>query len=271
MRDPSSPLRELPVRGTVADLGLPLPPGRMPRMHRRRPLKRWRYVGVYRSDLMLCVGDARVAGVPQRWWAVAFPDGSLFEGRRGVRIGARRVTVRDVLDLELSRPDAVEVVSPHGPSYIWTAKFAPVGVRGRVSAGGRTLELDGDHGFVDESAGYHARHTSWRWSAGIGRTDDGRAAAWNLVDGVHDSADNSERTVWIDGEPTEVPPQKFAADLSRVGELDFREWSAREARVNLGLMRNRYRQPFGEFSGRLPGGIALAEGHGVMEEHDVLW
>jgi hypothetical protein len=68
-----------------------------------------------------------------------------------------------------------------------------------------------------------------------------------------------------------VPPQDFADDLSRVGELDFREWSAREARVNLGLMRNRYRQPFGEFSGRLPGGLGLAEGYGVMEEHDVLW
>jgi len=75
----------------------------------------------------------------------------------------------------------------------------------------------------------------------------------------------------VDGEPHEVPPQEFAADLSRVGDLDFREWSAREARVNLGLMRNRYRQPFGEFSGRLPGGLRLAEGYGVMEEHDVLW
>jgi len=95
--------------------------------------------------------------------------------------------------------------------------------------------------------------------------------AWNLVDGVHDSLENSERTVWIDGNPLEVPPQEFAADLSRVGELDFREWSAREARVNLGLMRNSYRQPFGEFSGRLPGDVALVEGYGVMEEHDVLW
>ena len=51
----------------------------------------------------------------------------------------------------------------------------------------RRFELDGDDGFVDESAGYHARHTAWRWSAGIGRTDDGRRVAWNLVDGVHDA------------------------------------------------------------------------------------
>ena len=236
-----------------------------------RPLKRWRYLGVYRADLMLCVGDARVAGVPQRWWAVALPDGSLFEGRRGIELSPGRAAVRGVLELELDADDGVEIVSPHGRSYIWTRKQAPVHVRGHVSAGGQTWELDGDDGFVDESAGYHARHTAWRWSAGVGRTDDGRRVAWNLVDGVHDSPSSSERTVWVDGEPREVPPQEFAPDLSGVGELAFRDWSAREAHMNLLLMRNRYRQPFGEFSGRLPGGLTLAEGYGVMEEHDVRW
>jgi hypothetical protein len=264
-------MRELPVRGDVSALDLPLPPGRMPAMHRRRPLKRWRYLGVYRSDLMLCVADARVAGIPQRWWAVALPDGSLFVGRRGVEVTTRRARVKGVLELELSRPYGVQVVSPHGRSYIWTLKLAPVRVCGRVSAGGRDFELDDDDGFVDESAGYHARHTAWRWSAGVGRAEDGRRVAWNLVDGVHDSPSASERTVWIDGHAHEVPAQEFAPDLSRVGELDFHEWSAREARLNLLVMRNRYRQPFGEFSGMLPGGVRLADGYGVMEEHDVLW
>jgi hypothetical protein len=175
-----------------------------------------------------------------------------------------------VLDLELSRPDGVQVVSPHGRSYVWTLKRAPVHVHGRVTVGGQTFQLDGYDGFVDESAGYHARHTAWRWSAGLGRAEDGRAVAWNLVDGVHDGA-VSERTVWLDGTPQEVPAQEFAPDLSRVGGLEFREWSARESNRNLLVMRNRYRQPFGEFRGTLPGGVALAEGYGVMEEHDVVW
>jgi uncharacterized protein DUF2804 len=272
MRYPETLARELPLRGAgVRDLGLALPPDRMPLFHRRRPLKRWRYLGVYRPDLMLCVGDVRVAGVPQRWWALALPDGTLFEGRRGVRLDPRRALVRGVLDLELSRPEGVEVLSPHGRSYIWTLKLAPVHVRGRVSAGGRSFDLDGDDGFVDESAGYHARHTAWRWSAGLGRADDGTRVAWNLVDGVHDAPATSERTLWLDGEPQELPPQEFAADLSRVGELRFREWASRDSHVNLGIVRNSYRQPFGEFSGRLPGGLALAEGYGVMEEHDVVW
>jgi hypothetical protein len=274
MRDPAAPpapgLAGLPVRGDARGIGLPVPPGRMPLLHRRRPLKRWRYVGVYRPDVMLCVGDARVVGVPQRWWAVALPDGSLFEGTRGVRVGTRRAHVRGVLDLELSRPYGVQVVSRHGRSYIWTLKRAPVHVRGRVEVDGHVFDLDGDDGFVDESAGYHARHTAWKWSAGIGRAVDGRPVAWNLVDGVHDGV-ASERTVWIEGTPEEVPPQEFAPDLSRVGDLRFNEWASRESRLNLGLMRNRYRQPFGEFGGTLPGGIELAGGWGVMEEHDVLW
>jgi hypothetical protein len=243
----------------------------MPALHRGRPLKRWHYVGVFRPDLMLCVGDARVAGIRQRWWAVALPDGSLFEGKRGVEVEARRVRVRRVLDLELSPPSGVEVVSPNGRSYVWTMKVAPVHVRGTVTAGGQTFEVDGDDGFVDHSAGYHERHTVWKWSAGLGRAVDGRAVGWNLVDGVHDRLVNSERTVWIDGLAQEVPPQEFADDLSRVGDLEFREWSVRESNRNLLVMRNRYRQPFGEFSGTLPGGLVLAEGHGVMEEHDVLW
>jgi hypothetical protein len=265
-------MRDLPVRGPgVRELGLRLPPKRMAPLRAGRPLKRWRYLGVYRPDLMLCVGDARVAGLPQRWWAVALPDGTLLEGSRGIELGVGRARVRGVLDLQLVAPEGVEVVSPHGRSYIWTRKHAPVHVRGRVSADGRTWELDGHDGFVDESAGYHSRHTEWRWSAGVGRAEDGRPVAWNLVDGVHDAPSSSERTVWVDGEAHEVPHQEFAVDLSGVGGLRFREWSAREQHMNLGLMRNSYRQPFGEFSGQIPGGLQLGEGFGVMEVHDVRW
>jgi hypothetical protein len=68
----------------------------------------------------------------------------------------------------------------------------------------------------------------------------------------------------------------FADDLSRIefaggGALDFSEWSAREANANMLVMRSYYRQPFGTFSGELPGGLELAEGYGVMEDHDVRW
>ena len=44
--------------------------------------KRWRWVGVFSPDLMLCVGHAQIGPLPRRWWAVALPDGTLREGRR---------------------------------------------------------------------------------------------------------------------------------------------------------------------------------------------
>ena len=242
-----------------------------------RPLKRWRYVGVYTPDVMVCVGDAMIGLVPQRWWAVALPDGSLHErttlGRGGVSLSGSRVEVEAQgirIELELSEGPGVEIASPAGGSYIWTRKQACVPVRGRVDLGGGTLAIEGDWGFVDESAGYHERRTTWKWSAGVGRAQDGRPLGWNLVTGVHDSPRDSERTLWLDGEPSELPPLEFASNLSSVGGLAFTEWSAREDHTNLGLFRSDYRQPFGTFEGEI-GGVTLAEGYGVMEEHDVLW
>jgi Protein of unknown function (DUF2804) len=246
----------LPIRG--ADLR----PARMPLLRRGRPLKRWRYVAVYGPQLMLCIGDARIAGIPQRWWAVALPDGRLFEGDD---LGA------GVIDISLREGPGVEVLSPHGRSWIWTRKQAGIPVSGTVRVDGREHRVEGPLGFVDESAGYHARRTTWRWSAGIGRARDGRALAWNLVEGVHDAPAASERTVWVEGDPHEVEPQAFAADLSAVGDLRFTEWCAREDHTNRLVMRSDYRQPFGSFSGSVPGGIELESGYGVMEWHDVRW
>jgi uncharacterized protein DUF2804 len=274
---------QLPVRGPeVRSLGLALPPARMPLLRGTRPLKRWRWVGVFGPDLMVCVGDARVAGVPRRWWAVALPDGALHgratQGRGGVlsrpglvSVDARDARIEIALEEDASGCDPVEVVSPAGSAYVWTRKLAGVPVSGFVSVGGRRFGLEGALGFVDESAGYHPRRTTWRWSAGVGRSVDGRAVGWNLVAGVHDAPSASERTVWVDGDAREVGPVQFATDLSRVDGLRFREWSVREDHVNRLVVRNDYVQPFGEFSGTLPGGIELEAGWGVMEWHDVRW
>ena len=269
----------LPARGpAVRELGLALPPARMPVRSGTRPLKRWRYVGVYTPDVMLCVGDARIAGVPQRWWAVALPGGRLAErttiGRGGVAVEGSHARLRTPgveIDLQLEEGPRVEVVSEAGKSYVWTAKQACVPVRGSVRIDGERFEIDSDSGFIDDSAGYHLRHTAWRWSAGVGRTGDGRRVGWNLVTGLHDSEPAGERTLWLDGEPQQVEHQEFANDLSRVGGMRFTEWSAREENANFLVMRSRYRQPFGSFEGELPGGLTLAEGYGVMEEHDVYW
>jgi Protein of unknown function (DUF2804) len=232
---------------------LPLPPERMPLLRGGRPLKSWTYVGAYGPDLMLCAAHGRIGVVPFSWWAVW--DGErLTEGRR--REGR--------LELVLDAGAEVEVVSPHGRQYAWTRKRV---ARARGTFDGRPFDLAA---IVDESAGYHARHTSWRWSAGVGVLASGEPVAWNLVEGLHDARDASERTVWVAGEPRQVPPVRFDG-LSGVDDLRFTAVANRAQRENYLLIRSDYEQPFGTFAGELPGAGELREGWGVMERHEVFW
>jgi Protein of unknown function (DUF2804) len=238
----------------------------MPLLRGGRPLKRWTYVGAYGPDVMVCAASARIGGLPVAWWAIWDRGaGRLIQGHHSVHVDARRVAVPERFELALDDGAAVEVVSPHGREYAWTRKRTVL-ARGRV--GGRAVELPA---IVDESAGYHARHTAWRWSAGAGTAVSGEPVAWNLVAGLHDDPAVSERTVWIAGEPRHVPPQAFADDLSRVGGLHFEREAVRAARENLLLLRSDYEQPFGRFSGELPEAGPLREGWGVMERHEVSW
>jgi hypothetical protein len=253
----------------------------MPKWRDARPLKRWRYVGAYGPDLMLCVGDAHIGPVRQRFWAVATPDGRLRErtalfGSGGLRLSGREVVVDAPglrLRLTVEETEGVETLSRHGNSYIWTRKQGGVQVNGLVELDGRPIQFS-ERGIVDDSAGYHARHTLWSWSAGVGRLNDGRAVAWNLVNGIHDAETNSERTLWIEGEPAELSQVVFADDLTTIEgkdtSLSFKAWSERRDNTNALLLKSNYRQPFGTFKGHLANN-ELAEGYGVTEHHDVAW
>jgi hypothetical protein len=267
----------------VRDAGLALPPARMRGLRRGRPLKRWRYLGAYAPELMACVAEVRVGGMPQRFWAVAEPGRPILTrtttGAGGVRIDGShaRVEAGDVrIDLRFEEGGGVESLHPSGRGgFVWTRKQAGIPVRGVVEAGGRRFELD-CLGVIDDTAGYHERRTSWRWCAGVGRTETGEPVGWNLVTGVNDPPKGSERAIWLGGEEFEPGPVTIAEDLSRVdfaegGGLAFEPWSERAERTNLLVVRSSYRQPFGTFSGELPGGFSLSEGLGVMEWHSAVW
>jgi hypothetical protein len=274
----------LPQRGAgVRNLEVPVPPDPMPGRRGTRPLKRWRYVGAFCDEVMLCVGEVRVGPLPQRFWALAEPGRPVAErttiGRGGVRIDGSHASVsaRDVrIELDVDEDGGVESVHPSGrDGYVWTRKQAAVPARGEVRVGGRMFTLSCD-AVVDDTAGYHQRHTRWKWSAGVGTGTRGERIGWNLVTGVNDSERDSERSVWVDGEPFEPPPVTFSDDLARIefaggGELRFSEWAAREDRTNVLIVRSSYRQPFGTFSGSFPGGVQLERGFGVVEVHDVHW
>jgi hypothetical protein len=243
-----------------------------------RVRKRWRWIGAFSDELMLCAAVARIGPARLSWWAVWDREQQTLTEltrRRAhtVQLSADTVAVSDGLvrmDLRVQHSGTpVETISPHGgASHIWTCK-TPVTVTGEVRVGERRFAVAAP-GLIDDSGGYHARHTDWRWSAGVGTASGGAAVVWNLVAGLHDAPGASERTVWVDGEPHQLPPLGFADDLSRVGDLRFRAEATRVHRENLLVAATDYEQPFGTFTGELPVAGAIT-GYGVMERHSVRW
>ena len=263
-----------------APSGVVLPPARMPLLCASRLLKRWRYVAVWSPELSLSVAIVRVGPAYQEFWAIW--DGQtirehtrMLPGAVDLRDGKVSVHDRDVsIELTLREIDAFQVLTLDDRAYTWTRKQL-VQAAGSVRANGLDHRL-ASVGLVDDSAGYHPRHTRYRWSAGTGIDTQGRSVAWNLVVGINDLPTNSEQTVWVDGLPKQVGRVQIADDLSCVtftegGRLDFQAEAVRQKKTNLLVIRSSYRQPFGRFSGTLADLVKLREAYGVMEDHDVYW
>lgn len=278
------------------------PPFPTPLFRGTRPLKRWRYVAVFCEELYACAALVQIGPVRQSFWALlprgeSIPRATLRErtrlsprdgavdlraGRRAAGDGVSapgRIRVRDqgvLLDLLLEEDAGIQAVCPHGRAQVWTRKQAGIAAHGTLALEGQPARKIEARAVIDDTAGHHARKTEWRWSAGVGEGPDGVALAWNLVDGVNDPPSGSERAVWVAGEPHEAPPVAFAADLSSIScedgsQLSFRAEAERSRRENLLILRSDYRAPFGDFSGTLPGGIPLAHGRGVVEQHSARW
>lgn len=254
--------------------------------HRARPLKRWRYVGVFGEKLMICAASVQMGPARQTFWAVfERASGTMTERTRMVpRRGALdltpgRLRIRDgavLLDLELDEDEGIEATCPHGAEQVWTRKQAGVRACGALVLGARPPIAIDALAVIDDTAGYHARVTEWWWAAGVGSGLDGTRLAFNLVQGVNDPPSGSERAIWAAGVPHEAPPVCFSADLRTVASddgsrLHFAPEAQRSRHDNLLLVRSDYRAPFGSFSGTLPGGIPIAQALGVVEHHRARW
>jgi len=246
---------------------------------------------------MACAATVRIGPARQTFWALALPgEGRMRErtrmlprrgeveliegaGRAGGALRPGRFAIRDrgvELELELAEQEGIEARCPHGRSEVWTRKQAGIAATGTLRLDGGPISAVEALACVDDTAGYHARVTEWRWSTGVGVAADGSAVAWNLVSGINDPPAGSERAVWREGVPAEVGPVSFADDLSAIdacdgSRLDFQAEAERVRRENLLILSSDYRAPFGTFSGTLPGGIELASGRGVMEHHRARW
>ncbi len=264
------------------------PPGRMPLRMGGNWRKRWRYVGAFDERFMLCAAAVEIGPGRETFWAlwdreeqalrehtrhvvpvIAGPQVSF--GERSVAVRSREVEI----DLELGGGQSIECECPAGDgAFTWTRKLAGGSAEGVVRVGSHEHALHG-RAVDDRSAGYHARRTSWMWSAGVGEASDGRPVAWNLVSGINDPPTASERAIWVDGTPAEPGPVRFDGLDSIAFEdgsvLGFEAEASRAHSEGVPhVFASDYEAPFGSFNGSL-GGVELASGSGVMERHDALW
>lgn len=257
-----------------------------------RPLKRWRYVGVFSEELMACAALVQVGPARQSFWALYRREADeLYERTRMLprrqelqlqpgtdgEPGRLRLSDRGLtLELALEEDSGVQALCANGRQHVWTRKQAGIVAHGQLTVAGGSPRAIRARAVIDDTAGYHTRRTEWYWSAGVGASPDGLPLAWNLVSGVNDPPTGSERALWIDGQPHEVEAVEFSTDLRRIrardgGELHFHAEAERSRRENLLIVKSDYRAPFGAFSGMLPGGVALGHGLGVVEHHRALW
>ena len=155
-------------------------------------------------------------------------------------------------------------VSDHGGAHIWTRK-QPVTASGTITVDGVSRPLRAA-GLVDDSAGYHARHTAWEWCAGVGTIADGRAVTWNFVAGIHDAPrrQRAHRMGRRSG-ATRSDPSRFrlisTGSRSRTAATCASAAEAvRSRRDNFLVMASDYTQPFGTANRTLPGGVDSRRG-----------
>jgi hypothetical protein len=284
----SEQVDQLPWRGAAEERpSLPVPPDPMPLLLGRRLRKRWRWVGAFADNLIVFAAIVQVGPATMTFWGIwdrerrrlwertrrDLPGRRRDVGMRGRSVRVRAGSIEFELEFEEAYP--IECMCPNGEGgYSWTRKAAGMPVRGEVRIGRRTNPIDG-LGVIDDSAGYHQRYTSWKWSAGVGTARDGRKIAWNLVTGTNDPPVSSERAIWVAGQPTEPGPVQFQG----LGSIHFED----ESRLNFSaetqrthhegiplLARSDYEAPLGTFTGSL-NGLPVESALGVMEAHDAIW
>jgi len=169
-----------------------------------------------------------------------------------------------------------------------TQKSVGLLASGQLAVGRRRYALDGGVVGLDSTHGFLARHTRWRWAMGCGRGEDGRPLGFNLVAGFNSPAEGSagENVLFVGDQLEPVGGATFRfnpadpLDLWQISTDDgkvqvaFRPLHAHREVRDLGLLRSRFVQPLGVFTGRLCFGgqdIALSGLPGVTEDQDMLW
>ncbi len=169
-----------------------------------------------------------------------------------------------------------------------TRKATCFPVQGYALVGDKKFNLDGAFGVLDDTIGWLARETRWRWASASGKSVSDKSAdtpetVWgiNLVEG-HNDYDYTENAIWRDGELTYVGRATFDFDSAnplqpwhiytdcKTVDLVFTPEGIRKGDVDLGILASVYRAPLGSYSGTLLG-EKVYNIPGMAENHRAKW
>jgi hypothetical protein len=220
-----------------------------------------------------------------RWQSRRVAVDAGHDGSHFLRVDLELAGERLQGELRMEPDESLALLFPLGerrPAY--THKAAGMRTRGELRWGGRVISLDGGLGALDWTRSVANRHTVWNWASFAGHTASGKRFGLNLSARVYDGAEGSlENVLWLDGRahvlkgvrfdvPRRTTDRWFVQSSDGSGEVDLEilPWGERRARLELGVLRSVFAQPYGLASGTLLG-ERIEGAFGVVEDHDSLW
>ncbi|MCE1175542.1 MAG: DUF2804 domain-containing protein [Burkholderiales bacterium] len=172
--------------------------------------------------------------------------------------------------------------------FHYTHKLVGAPANLRCTLNGETHEITNAQGVFDFTLGYPPRTTLWQWACWVGKLDDGRTFACNLV---AQTMNGLENTAWLrlnDGSAHVIPMAQAVFHYNRANTLQtwaihttdgqlrvqFTPEGQRSESIHIGAMYSHFTQPFGTFYGTWideQGNAHALTGVGVVEQHRALW
>jgi hypothetical protein len=188
-----------------------------------------------------------------------------------------------------ARTQPLVVMLPLGPNRPMFSHKSACPASGVLEIGGEKVEFtpDRDVGLLDYHRAYYPRNTFWRWATFATIDASGNLLGVNLTHNIiKDDEQFNENCIWhgnsislLGAARFDVPKDPTQPWTIRTTDgavnLELTPQGLRRERVNLGLIRTAYDQPYGLYSGTLVDYTGrrhtVEKAFGVAEDHVATW
>lgn len=185
------------------------------------------------------------------------------------------------LHVDQSTTGISTLVPSHRRPFHYTYKATMLSVDVELAVNGHSERFTAI-GLLDFSKGYPPRRTYWNWASGVGETKNGGCLGFNLVSEFNNGLENAlwyqDRLIPLSQATFQYKPQHTDNEwcirtTDGVLALTFTPEILRRGKLNFGLFKNDFIQPFGHFTGRisLDSHEEAFSAEGIVEQHEALW